>query len=273
MKLITWNTAHRSSRAREQVAILLERHPDIIALQEVTPSSGRQLADLLLQNGFGHITVSDRCDSPDKRISRSYGVLVASRLPMSTLNPQLPLPWKEKSLSVIIHYRGIPVELHTVHVPPGSSNGWTKVECLEAVYRGLAATARQSRVLCGDFNAPQSESSGAAVITWGQRLGSNGNVRTRRRIRGGSGDRWDAAERNILIGLSEYDLTDVFRSLHGYGVPEYSWNLNRRGMQVKRRFDHVFASKDMHPLSCRYLHEVDGHQLSDHTPLEVEFHP
>ena len=52
---------------------------------------------------------------------------------------------------------GDPVELHVVHVPPGASHGWLKIDFLEAVYEGLARPAGGNRVLCGDLNTPQLE--------------------------------------------------------------------------------------------------------------------
>ncbi len=93
----------------------------------------------------------------------------------------------------------------------------------------------------------------------------------KRRIRGGPGERWDAAERSILTGLAAHDLADVFRQLHGYGVSEFSWRLKRHGEFTDRRFDHVFASAALHPIECRYVHDWREAGLSDHSALEVEF--
>jgi len=54
------------------------------------------------------------------------------------------------------------------------------------------------------------------IVTWGQKIQADGTIRCRGRFRGGTGKRWDEAERSVLEGLSRHDLSDVFRALHGY---------------------------------------------------------
>jgi len=103
-------------------------------------------------------------------------------------------------------------------------------------------------------------------------MSGSGAAQIRRRIRGGPGERWDAAERSILTGLAPYDLADVFRRLHGYGVAEFSWRLKRLGKFRDSRFDHVFASATLNPVECRYVHAWRESGLSDHSGLEVVFH-
>ena len=75
----------------------------------------------------------------------------------------------------------------------------------------------------------------------------------------------------MLSGLAEYDLVDVYRYVHGYAVTDSSWMLKRRGREVGRRFDHVFASRTLVPQSCEYLHHVRQSGLSDHAPIEATF--
>lgn len=165
----------------------------------------------------------------------------------------LHVPWPEKVVSVLVRAGDLDLELHAVHVPPGSSNGWVKVETLEGICGGLARASARPRVLCGDFNTPQCELASGRVVTWAEEATADG-VRRASRIEGGSGERWDAAERAVLTGLAGHDLPDVFRLLHGYGVEGFSWVLTRKGRQVKRRFDHVFASRSLRPQECSYLH-------------------
>jgi exonuclease III len=92
-----------------------------------------------------------------------------------------------------------------------------------------------------------------------------------RRWRGGTGARWDAGERSVLDGLARFDLADVFRTLHGYEREEYSWYAKRNGVFRGRRFDHVFASASLEPISCTYLHALRESGLSDHSPIEAVF--
>lgn len=49
------------------------------------------------------------------------------------------------------------VEIHNVHAPNGSANGWAKVEALELIHGRLTRRASGLRVLCGDLNAPRIE--------------------------------------------------------------------------------------------------------------------
>jgi exonuclease III len=161
------------------------------------------------------------------------------------------------------------VTLYNAHVPPGSSNGWIKIEMLNGIYRALAVHSDTPRILCGDFNTPQIETADGEVVTWAQRQGANGEWRTLRTFRGGLGTDWDTGERRVLSGLAEYELVDVYRHLHGYAATDSSWILRRNSREVGRRFDHVFASRALEPQSCEYLHPLRQSGLSDHSPIEV----
>ena len=79
---------------------------------------------------------------------------------------------------------------------------------------------------------------------------------------------WDEEERNVIEGLAEYDLPDMFRLLNGYEKNEFSWILSRKGAIIaRRRFDHIFASKKLNPMACHYLHYFRENQLSDHSAI------
>jgi|SRR6516165_5546066 hypothetical protein len=57
--------------------------------------------------------------------------------------------------------------------------------------------------------------------------------------------------------LCRFDLGDVFRMLHGYGTDAdadadaYSWVQRKKGKLIRRRFDHVFASRKLNAKSCQ----------------------
>ena len=180
------------------------------------------------------------------------------------------VPWAEKALSMTAWLPSGPLDVHVVHVPPGSSNGWVKVEVLEALYHHLACESARPRLLCGDFNTPQAELPSGEVVTWGQRIDEAGRVRPRRVVRGRPAAQWDAAERNVLTGLAAFGLRDVFRSLHGYQVPAASWVLRYRTRVIPRRFDHIFASPHILAVRCDYLHEWRKAGLSDHAAIEAD---
>jgi exodeoxyribonuclease III len=148
----------------------------------------------------------------------------------------------------------------------------------EGIYTHLARPTPRARILCGDLNTPQAESADGSVTTWGQVIAPGGGVRIWKNWRDtlgrvDAGDRWDAAERNVLTGLAHFDLPDVFRTLNGYGVVEYSWYWKGKERCIGRRFDHVFASRQLCPVRCVYLHALREIGLSDHSPIEVDFNP
>jgi exonuclease III len=271
-RIISWNTNRRSGQAPAQVRALLERTPDIVALQEVTPTTVPMLLKALRDGGLTQFrSTVGLSGAPNTPRPRTYGVLIASRYPLID-EPvgALRASWEEKALTAVFEAPVGALELHTVHVPPGSSHAWVKVEVLESVYQCLARTGARPRILCGDFNTPQWELSSGEVVTWAQRLDASGRVRPMRRKRKGSASRWDAAERNILTGLATFGFSDAFRSLHGYAVDTGSWVLRRRDREVRRRFDHLFASAELRVVQCRYLHEWRDAGLSDHAAIEAD---
>lgn len=256
MRLMTWNVNGRVKNILAQVDAMEKSECDIIALQEVKINTAKIFHSELKKLGFNHITDSFiHSSNPSILIGpRKYGELIASKCPIQILPPQdFDVPWPERVLSIIVDTSLGPLEIHTTHVPPGASNGWIKIETLEGIFKRLAIKSEIPRILCGDFNTPQRETPDGKVITWG-----------------GSGDRWDLGERNVLVGLAEYNLPDVFRFLCGYSVEEFSWYARPH---IGRRFDHIFASKELLTNSnCYYNHWVRENWLSDHSAMVIDFY-
>ncbi len=136
---------------------------------------------------------------------------------------------------------------------------------MEAIFNQLAKPPTLPRVLCGDFNAPKAEGPNGELITWEQTVYKNGMIKIKR-----GRDRWDQVERNIITGLTQHDLVDVFRHLNGYGTVDASWRQPWRP-EPGYRLDHIFASPSLKPTECRYLHELRDAGLSDHSPMEAVF--
>jgi len=271
VKLLSWNLNARIRAAPEQAAAITRREPDIVTMQEVTVTSRGIHRQMFADGGLPFIVDSFELAESLSHLTgaRRYGLLVAARFPIKPLTePRFAVPWPER----IIGVQGGGVQIFTTHLPPGSSNGWKKIETFEGLYAGLCKASPHPRILSGDFNSPQFENDSGEIVTWGQVRQADGTIRCRGRWRGGSGKRWDEAERSVLHGLSRYGLPDVFRALHGYQRQEFSWFLKRKGWVVGRRFDHVFASVSLKPKSCEYLHALRESGLSDHSPIEVVFH-
>jgi exonuclease III len=247
---------------------LVSLSPDLICLQEVTAATAVDILKLLAAAGFPHIIHSFAHSPPWRAVGpRRYGLVIASRFLLTFQPHSTAPPWPERLLSGFVALPTGTALLTTTHIPPGSSNGWMKVEMLEALHSVMSEPADLPRIVCGDLNAPQAELRSSEVVTWAQRITPNG-PRTRHRFRGGPGSRWDAAERTVLTGT---ELRDAFRSIHGYEVEEFSWWLARKGETVGRRFDHAFCSPQLEVHACRYIHALRESGLSDHAPLEMFF--
>jgi len=263
----------------EQIKCLVNRNADVIALQEVLARTAPSFCKAFRELGFAH-SISSFDLAPDRAClvrARRYGELIVSRWPIACLPPaEVRVPWPERVLSVWLRVSDTLVEIHSVGIPPGISNGWLKVEMFEGLYQRLATSCPIPRILCGDFNSPQIELPDGTPVTWGQDIGRDGSVSLWTtwkdpQGRSDSGGRWDRAERHLLSGLAEYDLIDVFRLINGFEPQEFSWYWRGRGRTIGRRFDHILASRKLRPRSCHYLHHFRESSLSDHSPIEADF--
>jgi exonuclease III len=276
IRLISWNVNTRVRCLPEQVAALVARQPDIVALQEVTRTTAAPLSAGLAEGGLVHAIDSFQLAPPDAPLTgrRRYGELLACRWPLVALPPAaLAIPWPERVLSALIASPAGEIECHTTYIPTGGSNGQIKLDTLDGLYRHLAVESNGHRILCGDLNAPQAELPDGTVATFGQGMRRNGTYSGWRSWGGISGQEWDRAERAIVTGLAAYDLADAFRAVHGYAVEDSSWYWVGLGKQVGYRLDHAFASASLRPVRAEYLHPFREGRLSDHSPLEVDFAP
>ncbi len=268
---LTWNTAKRVKYAYDQTKLIEEFNPDIVALQEIILSSEKKFKKLLSKN-YKHIVSSFEL-APDLSLltnKRMFGQIIASNFPLKPEDPNnFDVPWKERVLSTKISINGSEIYFHTTHIPPGSQNGWVKIETLEGIYKRLIETKNKLNILCGDFNAPKEESLSKGMITFAQRINAKGEVKIKSSFRGGDGTRWDRGERNIIVGMKEHGIEDSFRTLYSYKTQEYSWRFRRKDKVLKRRFDHFFASNKLKVISAKYLHNQK--RISDHSPLFVEY--
>ena len=258
MRLVSWNVAGRVKRLDAQVEFLAQIRPDLVALQEVTNRTCSRLREGLSRLGLVHQADSIELHADELRTAgpRRYALLLASRYPLRPV-PELhfDVPWQERALVRNVMTASRSFDWLTTYIPPGSSNGWIKVEVLEGIFSALARAWPRPRILCGDFNTPREETIDGKTITFGDRRG----------------DRWVRAEWNILRGLADHGLPDVYRDIHGYGRLAYSWVVSRSDQSRLRRFDHVFASSSLKAVTCKYLHQARVNGFSDHAPIVVEF--
>jgi exonuclease III len=285
MKLVSWNVNGSPHVEAQAAALLSGSSPDLVALQEVRRGTvaawKRELKD---KGGFGegqvHTTEHLVGDRTNFLVTACKFSPVTSRAKRRAPSLDFEVPFPELVLSVVLsiddHYQ---LELVNTHVPNGSSNGYRKVEHFEGLYRYLSRTWSPNgrpRVLCGDFNSPREEKEDGTVLTWGQ--AHNGNLEKDR------GQRWDAAERSVILGLKAFDLVDVYRREQGY-APEanaVSWVPARRkdsrltpeqhDQEFGRRFDHIFIPPEFSVNDCAYREEwrKGESRLSDHAAIWVD---
>jgi exonuclease III len=252
--LVSWNVAGRVRSVPEQAAALGRCPADVVALQEVRATAlpaWREALDVL---GYPHIevTLPDIARRPPER---RLGVLIAAREPLEPL-PPLDLPWLERHLAARTRLDGVETELHVLHAPISSKPGRVKVLTLETVYAALTSPGDTPRILTGDLNTPQYESRAGEVQSF---------ARTRSgRIRPDYGERHDAAELGLIVGLREHGYVDAFRALHGYERRDRSW-LYPHG-RTGYRLDHIIV-RGLTPAACEYEHAWRDARLSDHAAI------
>ena len=158
------------------------------------------------------------------------------------------MPHRERAISCRISLGSEEIELHCVHVPPGSSYGRIKIKFLEAVTKGLS-TRKRPQLLVGDFNSPQVM--GHKVVTWSDKFGKDGKWQLQKTCMGIAGERWDAAERSILCPRP--DMEDAFRFLHP-AAKAHSYVTKAKG--GGNTFDHMIASRSIMPSTIRLATRV-----------------
>jgi exonuclease III len=258
VRLICWNVNGRAKLIAAQVRAVSDRTPDIVALQELRAGTVEAWRGALASRGFEYFVTTARLVG-----ERRNFVGVASRWPLAATAARIDVPLPELVLPLVVAAPSGELELITTHVPNAQGWGFGKVEHLEALYSYLgSAPASRLRVLCGDFNAPRREFEDGTVFTWAQH--EDGRMRPVR------GVRWDAAERSVILGLAAFGMVDVYRHCNGFNH-EGTWRPSSRG--IDRRFDHVFASRELNPTRSRFIHEwrVGPRRLSDHSAIEVDF--
>src|SRR6059058_1486181 len=253
LRVLTWNVAGRVRAIAEQAAALAQMPADVVALQEIRASALEAWRDALRGMGYEHVLASD---PPGDRPDRRLGVLVAARVALERA-PSPALPWPERHLAAIV---GGELELHDLHAPISSKAEEVKVHTLEAVHAHLAAPSPLPRVLVGDLNTPQYESREGEVQTF---------ARTRTgRLRPAFGERHDAAELALVVGLREHGYVDAFRACHGYARRDRSWAYPRG--RPGYRLDHVIV-RGLDVVGCDYVHAWRERRLSDHSGMWAGF--
>lgn len=287
MRVMAWNIQGAlppgsEERIQDQVEYIEDQDcPDILMLNEVNVNRGDLLREQLREY-LGYSEIVDTLDwaaelresevPPHQDIGHSNGNLTAIHedSDLSGLTRHAPsiregryedadhTDWSnnfpEKILHSTVSMKDSAFGLWNVRTVPGGKYGEEKIKILEDVYSRLRKTREQFRILAGDLNAPKAELDDGSVIPWG--VDKEASIKRR----------WIQAELDILNGLGELGMLDVFRAMNGYGEmdqTDVSWK--------SLRYDHCFASESLNPNQSFY--DTDGLECSDHAPITAEFHP
>jgi exonuclease III len=240
VRLLSWNVARRLEKLAAQAQAVTAAGPDVVALQEISPSSAPRWMEALAAAGLEHTALSGER-------GKRHRVLVASRTPLEAADA-VQAPWPEAVVSVDVGG----IRLHAAHVP-NAANGWVKVRTLQAL-RAAVEAERGPRVVCGDLNTPRRENPLVAFAR--DRYG---------RLRPERGEEWDEAEAALLDGRA--GLVDAFRALHP-DAEEISGGWQR--WPGGYRLDHVLVSPGIEVLDCRFHHDWRLGGLRDHSAIEAE---
>lgn len=253
MRIASWNlNVRRDSAAQVQALRMLS--PDVFVMQEVTVSTWARLAPLLAAAGLPHQVCGPDLLPPGRAQLLSRFVAVASAWPLRPATPaEVPAP--EVIVCVEVEAPQGPLELIGVHVPTIAKGWLLKVETEEGLGRKLDLDPGRPRIVCGDFNAPRGESHDGVVTPFARPRDARGR----------------AAELAVCGDPGRFGLVDVFRAVNGYEAADRSWWWKNRGKTGGYRLDHIFASKELPLLDCRYRHDLREAGLSDHSPIYATF--
>lgn len=282
-------------RVEDQVAYIesVAECPEILALNEVNRFRQELWLDELVELGYTEIVhtldwaeeLGESEIPPHQDYNHVNGNLTAIHesvdgSSLTRLHPSIRNgPWEgadrkdwdtnfpEKILPATIEIDGWTLELWNVRAVPGSMHGEEKIKIMNNTANRIRKGSRSPCVLTGDFNAPDRELADGTVVPW------------RSEKEGEAAEQWVEAELNVLRGLEECGMVDVFRLQHGYGdldVLDVS-HATRTENPVAvppaevdgKRFDHLIASRELNPQNCWY--EQAGFACSDHAPLVGEF--
>ena len=278
MRFITLNVKGASKTRKEfvpyQVAALMTDRPDFVALSEVAINRLAEYEREFQRHGLTHVRSSVTEATPILTGSRSVGTLIASRFTCtmrSDAQATYNIPWPERLVSVAAATNAGVIEIDVAYIPYYYQGDprliEIKLQTLDRLYHGLARASERHRIVCGDFNIPFGETADGSIVSAGT------SARHRRA---------HASGHNLLRGLADFGLYDVFRRLHGYAKQEYSWLVPGTGNGF--RLDHILASQSLNAIACQYLHRFrqvpnerpwgpSPRSLSDHSALEVVFDP
>jgi len=142
-----------ADRAEAILRLIQQRDPDIIALQEVTPTFVKALTSSpwLSQYELVH-TLAPAQLSATYHLQEPDGMAVLSKWPLELIadNALIPSKLRRRMLVVDIQIDDAPVRVGVCHLDSFEQDGTIRARQLAAFFRALAAA--ENAILLGDFN-------------------------------------------------------------------------------------------------------------------------
>ncbi len=253
MKFITWNINSIRARAEHLKALLSEKSPDVLCLQETKVCDEEFPVEIFEKAGY-YVAFSGQ---------KAYnGVAIASRFPFKGLKKDLfDTNGQKRTIEAAIEN----VTVINAYFPRGGERGsekfFYKLEFFQKMkdYISKNHSVDELLLLCGDFNVARFEND-----VWDPELLRNepGFMKEER----------DALECLIGIGLS-----DIFAELNPAAKHPFTW-WDYRGGAFKRnhgmRIDYILSSHTLSEYAKECIAEREWRakeKPSDHIPLVANF--
>jgi len=147
MRLLTWNIRHGGGDRTSDIAhVLVQKTPDVIALNEFRIPRGQRLRNILRHNGWEHQAITSAAD-------KMNGVLVAARMPFETATDEA-VPELCRNRWLEASFRDANIKILAVHIPTFSNADHHKEQFWQAILERAARLQETSThaVVVGDLN-------------------------------------------------------------------------------------------------------------------------
>lgn len=297
MRVLSWNVQGAvppdtpDERIEDQVSYLEKTadRPDVIALNKVNRRKRDKWFEELEAAGYDDVVhtlhwadeLGEISVPPHQQFNHLTGNITATHedSDVETLDRVHPSinrgEWKgsdlkawdtnfpEKVLHAELGVGDMTIHFWNIRTVPDSMYGEEKIKILENTYTRIMKGEQTPCILAGDLNTPAAETDDGTIIPF--RADEEGEL----------AERWQEAERNILEGLRDNGMIDIFRKEHGYGdldmldVSHASQTEDPTSVAPEsvqgERFDHIIASVELNPVDGYY--DQDGFRYSDHAPI------
>jgi len=271
VRIVSWNVRHQGleTRLAEVVSCLVDSGAEIVALQEVATSLIDSTAGLLSNYGYVSSVDSFGQTASGRWGRKPFASMVLSKwqaTPAST-DWHRDSPFPESFARAVVTSPSGPLDVMSVHVPNGASNGWKKVATFHTLAEELAVAPDIPQIVAGDFNEPKELRADGSIVTFSEvDQGRNTEHRLWTDHDGETGDlyEWEEAVQAVLGDKPAHRLQDVHRLVHGCSSMPYTHPELGGGM---RWFDHILVSPELRVTRCGLYSEWREAGVSDHAAV------